>query len=239
MKKFCFLFVFIFCCFILQSSSFVIANADQQEYCRVITDNVMLYADQQAQSPLFILPKSYFCKVLSKNDQMVQVECYGNGNTPAVDGYLKADLVIEYDQVPTDPFLTFYLTTTTHTTLYSDADCTQKIQVVFADRQLNYYGSYLNDWGERLFFVHYNNKYGYVKEVDVAPFTLPLHPLPIIPENTQATQQDGQNSNATALIRTAIIICVSVAGFLAIIVVYKRKSDNPTQIQALPERDYE
>ena len=169
---------------------------------------------------------------------MLLVECYGN-NTPAVDGYVKADLVIAYDQTPYDPYANLSLTTTTHTTLYSDADCTKKIQVVFADRQLNYYGSYINDWGERLFFVHYNNKYGYVKEVDVAPFTIPPHPIPIIDESTDPPQQTGQTSSTTALIRTAIIICVSVAGFLAIIIVYKKKSDNPTQIQALPERDYE
>ena len=43
MKKYCFLFVFIFCCFILQSNTLDTALAEQDAYCRVITDNVILY----------------------------------------------------------------------------------------------------------------------------------------------------------------------------------------------------
>ena len=211
-------------------------------YARIITTDTPFYKNADDTLPLFFLPYTYYVKILGVKGEFTHVECYGDGNTATIDGFVPTAYLYE-DGLPVEnPFVVLELTTVDTTVLYEDAMLSVQSQYVFANRSMQYYGSYLID-GETVYFVGYNNRLGYVKEQNVFPFSIPNHPneltflTPDSP-NEQPTETITNSGENFFGIKVAVIVCLLFAGIIALFVALSKK---PTQnpVAFYDDNDYQ
>lgn len=108
-------------------------------YACVLTDDVYLYATKSEQSGLFVLPKTYYVKVLSTADDFCKVEYLFDGaSTKKITGYCKTEQLTFVDYIPQTPYF-YYLFDLTYYVNPDEKDSPllDKITVTCA-----YYGSY-------------------------------------------------------------------------------------------------
>ncbi len=211
-------------------------------YLRVITDDTPFFQSVTDQSPLFYLPYTYYVKVLGANNGFLHVECYGNGNSVAIDGYVPEGYLFDDGLSVSSPYVVLNITTVNTAVLYADSGQSNSLQYVFKDRNLQYYGTLHTDSGV-LYYVGYNNKLGYVSENDVFPFSIPNHPNELTfiePEQPEDTPDNPEIQSATAFdLRFAIIACLLFAGLVALFMVISKNKPNKVAASFYDENDYE
>lgn len=245
-KSICFFCIFLLLSLLtpLLTSRRVFAEENQFGYMRVVDSNTPFYQDNLGNNLLFYLPKTYFVNVLGKDGDFFHVECYGSGNTPLLDGYVPISNLQEFNSFVESPFLSLTVSTASSCILYKNSTLTEQSQYVFENRTLHYYGVLPVDGGENLIFVFYNGKIGYVKESCLYPFSVPNHPEPINPSTSinNLEQIAPPTSNDTSFngIKIAIIICLGLAGIVALGFALKKKNRRSQAAATfLDDNDYE
>lgn len=202
------------------------SKAEQSVYMRVVDNKTPFFLTTTDSIPLFYLPCSYFVKIIGQTENFYHVECFGVG-TPAIDGLVPKSKLVEIDYQVENPYMQATITTISSCMLYSDCSAKQSLYHIFADRTLNLYGTLFIEGEENLYLVCYNDKLGYVKESCIKPFVMPTHPIPLPqeqkPQNTQTTEIKSPSNNVDGL-KTAIIICLALAGVIALCLAVKRKN---------------
>ncbi len=211
-------------------------------YARIITYDTPFYKNPLDTKPTFYLPYTYYVKVLNYQQNMAHVECYGDGNIIALDGFVPIDYLYNDGLEVVNPYVVLELTTVDTAILYEDSELSIQSQYLFANRKLNYYGQIKN--GENiLYYVSYNSKLGYVKESDVYPFSIPNHPneltflTPEIPE--EPMEETPSNSQDFFGIKIAVIICLLFAGLIGLFVALSVKREKQIATTFYDENDYE
>lgn len=212
-------------------------------YLRVITDDTPFYQNVTDQTPLFYLPYTYYVKIIGSNNGFYHVECYGNGNSPVLDGYVPENYLFDDGLTVTYPYVSLSITTVNSTMLYADSQLKTSLQYVFQDRSMQYYGALNTDNGI-IYYVGYNNRLGYVKESDVFPFSIPNHPNELTfiePEIPETPVDDAPQSSATATfdLKFAIIACLIFAGLVALFIAFSKSKPAKTAVSYYDENDYE
>ncbi len=215
------------------------------EYRRIITEQTPFYLDSEGKQFLFYLPYTYYVKILNMQGDYIHIECYGTGSTVALDGYTPKDMLYYDGLTVINPYPEKVIKTANSTVLYQDINLTESIQYVFQDRELTYYGKAKSTDGNLLFCVCYNNKIGYVKEIDILPFTLENHPNELTFLNNEENKpqipiepKPSTNKTYTNL-KTAIVACLLFAGITAIIVVSNKKTEQRIPTNYYDENDFE
>ena len=242
MKKILIRLLAIIIIFVFISPFSLIMVSANGRYLRVINDTTPFYKTIDETSPLFYLPYTYYVKPLSTNGNYTYVECYGNGGITALDGYVPTELLFEDGLNVINPYVVLELTTQTTSVLYNDASLFEPIQYLFAERQLKYYG-YLNVGEQRIYYVSYNDKLGYIKESDVYPFSIANHPneLTFLPKDNPEILPDEPTTNKgqTFNLKVTITACLIFAGILALIIALKDKPAKKVAISYYDDNDYE
>ncbi len=223
------------------------ARADQSEYYRIVDSETPFFSDNLGQNLLFYLPYTYYVKMLENGGEFSHVECYGEGNTALIDGYVPSEKLFCDGLKTTSPYLSLDIKTLTNTVLYTDATLSTPIQYVFSGRNLKYFGEMPLNGGTKCFFVSYNDKLGYVKESDVEPFEVENHPneLTFLEQDIDSStppptvQNENGESNAQNELRIVIIACLIIAGFIAIAISFRNKPNNKTSLDYYEETDCE
>lgn len=221
--------------------SYASASANEV-YARIITTDTPFYKTPFDESPTFYLPYTYYVKVLNYQQDLAHIECYGDGNITAIDGYVPTEYLYIDNLEVTSPFVVLELTTVGTAILYEDSSLLVQSQYIFKDRKLNYYGQ-LTSNGTTLYFVGYNSKLGYVKESDVYPFSIPNHPNELTfltPEVEETPHQENTSKTQDFFgIKIAIIICLLFAGFIGLFVALSNKREKTVATTFYDENDYE
>ncbi len=213
-------------------------------FARVITEDTPFYQTETSTQPLFFLPYTYYVKILKIDKNFTHVECYGDGDTATIDGFVPTDMLFFDDLSVQNPFVVLQLTTIDTAVLYDDALLFEQSQYIFANRKLNYYGSIETQNG-KAYFVSYNDRLGYIKESDVYPFSIPNHPneltflTPDTPTPPQTETPTQQNANDFFGIRVAIIICILFAGVVALFFALSKRPDKKIASTYYDDNDYE
>ena len=211
-------------------------------YMRVITEETPFYQNADDINPLFYLPYTYYVKVLESNASVTHVECYGNGGTAAIDGFVPTDYLFKDDLAVENPYVVLSITTVGTAVLYEDFTLSNPVQYIFADRELNYYGS-LNHESGKIFYVSYNGRLGYVKEAEVFPFSIPNHPneLTFLTPETPTPTPETPNSATDGVfgLKVAIIVCLIFAGVVALFFALGKKQNQTATTAFYDENDYE
>ena len=233
-------------------SPIVLQVRAKTEYLRVITDDTPFYSDAGGTTLLFNLPYTYYVKVLEYNEMYSHVECFGTGNSIAIDGYVPTSKLFS-DQLPVqNPYLEKEILTISTAVLYQDKALTTPIQYLFSNRTLTYYGHIKSNDGSLLFYVGYNNRLGYVQESTIAPFELPLHPNDLTfitpeqpPNSTDSTpdklspEQNEGTIDSLTIIRIVVIACLLLAGLIALFIAIKNNPTRQVQVGYYDENEYE
>ncbi len=91
------------------SSNAVNTQSLTDAYACILTDDVYLYASSNERSGLFLLPRTYFVKILDVQTDFTKVEYSTDGEkSKKLTGYCKTEQLTFVDYVPTQPY--FYST---------------------------------------------------------------------------------------------------------------------------------
>ena len=136
-----------------------IAEADSYGYACIRSNSVYLYTEENDQSGLFILPYSYYVKVLSEDSAYAFVEYLSDGpSTRKITGYCKLSDLTFVDYIPLRPYLyhTFSVKYTIEDAPVGDDGFLSTMTVTCA-----YYGDY--KVGSKSYcYVLMNDKFGYI-----------------------------------------------------------------------------
>lgn len=213
----------------------------QSEYRRIINHTTPFYKSVNDETPLFFLPYTYYVKVISQNDNFCHVVINGENSKMGIDGFVPTDQLFYDGQEVFLPYLNLYITTVDTAVLYADSTLSSPIQYIFAERSLLYFGEMQSTSG-KLFYVAYNDKLGYVKECDIFPFVIANHPnkLTFITEPEVENDQSALPSTELSInLRTAIIVCLLLAGIIALFIAISNKKSNQNKTNYYEENDYE
>ncbi len=209
-------------------------------YARIITDDTPFFADSEGVEQAFTLPYTYYVKVLEKGELLSHVE-FGAEGSAVIDGYVPTDKLYFDGQEALSPYPAVAITTVGTTSLYADKEGTEREQYIFAGRQLKFLGFWSHN-GKHGCFVEYNGKTGYVKEEEIVPFELPLHPNPLtfLPKQDEQPLPSNSAGGNEFTLKVLIIVCLAFAGILALFVATSKKTGR-AQIAAgyYDENDYE
>ncbi len=210
-------------------------------YARIITEDTPFYQTQQSESPLFFLPYTYYVKIIESGEKLTHVECYGDGNTATLDGFVPTEMLF-YDGLEVqNPYVVLEITTVSTAILYQDSNLSVKSQYLFENRTLQYYGS-LSTPNGRIFYVAYNDRLGYVKESDVFPFSIKNHPNELTfikPTEPLDPPTEEPISEGFFGIKVAIIVALIFAGIIALIFIATNKKESSIAVSFYDDNDYE
>ena len=240
-----FLFISLICGIAVNLFPTRTANAESS-YLRVITEDTPFYQNVSDAEPLFFLPYTYYVKVIESGTNYTRVECKANSDAPAIDGFVPTDMLFSDQLTVVEPYLNLSVKTATTALLFEDSALSTPLQYVFSEREMNYYGKYVNQSGYIVYYVSYNNRLGYVKESDIYPFSYPNHPNELTfikPETPPSTEQTPANpstaSDGTLSIKIIIIASLIFAGVIALIFAIKNRPSRSSAVTFYDENDYE
>jgi len=221
------------------------AYADSNEYLRIINDTTPFFSDNLGNNLLFYLPFTYYVKIIGSTNDFYHVEIESNGLV-SIDGYVPKNQLFKDNLTVSNPYPVISIKTAKDCTFYKDKMLTLPIRYIFGDRDIKYYGFAGEVQNERVYFVSYNNQLGYVKESDISPFSIPIHPNeqtflpPLENPSTQNPDNKDKETNASgnlSELESAVIVCLVIAGVLSLFIVFgKRKTT--TSSAYYDENDY-
>ncbi len=221
MKKFILavlpLFYFILLCF----PPTVRADASSHGYACVLSDETYFYSSENADGGLFILPRTYYVKVLEIKNPYTKVEYLTDGaTTRKLVGYCKTAELTFVDYVPQTPYL-YHFFDVTYTAEHTGGSGDGFLNTVTLT--CAYYGDYFV--GSTAYaYVLQNDGFGYVPR----PASLTY------PENTEYAERnaptdkpsDGaeeEPSSNPAQIAILVVLCLLAPILAAIVLRSSRK----------------
>lgn len=222
-------------------------HADSNEYLRIINEDTPFYSDSLGNNLLFFLPFTYYVKILGSINDFYHVEIEGN-SLVSIDGYVPKSLLFKDNLSVSNPYPVITVKTAKDCTFFKDKELSTPIRYLFNDRDMRYYGFAGVVQNERVYFVSYNNQLGYVKESDISPFSIPLHPNEQTfiqkPEETPSSPNEnkgdiGENLHSPfSELSNAVIICLIIAGVLTLFIIFGKRKTTTASVY-YDENDYE
>lgn len=200
------------------------ANADDGVYAVAAAQDVWFYAAEREDSKLFLLPYTYYVRVLSRGDVYSSVQ-YLDDAPPyrAVRGYCRTDSIRPVDFVPERPFL-YRTVTLAYTLPVTPALGGGNFSRV--ERTFCYYGMRYED-GALLFYVHDENGVcDYIPANE--PLVYELNTDYLSEEVPAAAESGASASPSAAQIVVICIACVAVVG-IAVLVLRSKRSALPRE----------
>lgn len=224
----CFL-VFALC----PTSQIIFAEEENFEWCRITTDNTMLYKEipsSNNESICFSLPTTYFAEILDCAD-----EEYYKVNFNNVVGYVKKENVTKVYSTPLMPFpvdITFCVNSSVQAVI-RDIPSTngEYLGVIPTSKEAIYLGTTTGDeailgLGTEWFYVRFGDDENNLSGFIYAPLTQNLKE---IPENTEEVLLTPAAAEESGFILSPelmdsktilIIICLCVVGFLLLLAIF-------------------
>ncbi|MBQ7642319.1 MAG: hypothetical protein IJS67_00305, partial [Clostridia bacterium] len=130
------------------------ASADEPVYSRILAEDIVIYMDASLTMPWFVLPYSYYVKVLSSDARSVKVEYKGGDPLrPAVKGYIRASDLSVTDETPAAPYPNSSFTVGQSCLLYKDANFLY-FETVTENSTFDFYG-YITRPGDEIYLFGY------------------------------------------------------------------------------------
>ncbi len=217
------------------------ASADEAKYLFISGDQVIFYSDQNAEKPLFYMNRAYYARIIYSTEYLYKVEVFG-GDTPMLDGFILKSEDVYIKEQTQKVFPDFAVTVINSAAMYSDRTLSSVVQYVFPEREMRYYGYFSTPDGEKLVFVNYNGKLGYIKNSDITPFTVPDNspPKPVEPDVTpEPDDKTSEKTDNFFSIKITVIVCLIFAGIIAFFIVKRPVKEKETAASYYDENDFE
>lgn len=223
--------LFALICALLTPVSALAAHAEQTDagqpqelYAVAAERNIYLYSSADEKSGLFILPYTYYVKVLSLGEPFCRVE-YQDDVPPykKVTGYCKKQSLTFVDFVPTRPFLRREITVTytlPEKPAFSPSDAFTSVSVSYL-----FYGTYTVGSAE-YFYVYGNGEFGYLPATEEIVYDLNTDYLAAVSAPTEEPEPPSEEKNeglSGLQIFFICALCVSAVA-VALFVLHGKKS---------------
>ncbi len=210
------------------------ANAETGVYACIVNGDTYLYETQSEENGIFILPQSYYVKVLSKGSSFCYVQYLENvAEFKSVFGYCKTDELLFVDYTPLRPYLYLTFDVKYYIDGSSDLFSTENILSSFS-YQCVYYGDYIVG-SARYSYVLVNGAYGYIPQAQPVSYEMNTDYLSYIvsldpPEEDEDLSEDAKNTEdltdgqEESDNRGIIVVCVAglvVIAATALVVILK------------------
>lgn len=206
------------------------AAQPQELYAVAAERNIYLYSAADEKTGLFILPYTYYVKVLSLGDPFCRVE-YLDDTPPykKVTGYCKKESLTFVDFIPARPFLRREITVTytlPETPAFSPTDGLLSVDVSYL-----FYGTYTVGSAE-YFYVYGNGEFGYLPATEEITYDLNTDYLAAAsaPAEEPEGPSDEKKEGLSGLqIFFLCALCVSVAAIAVFVLLGKRNPPSSAQ----------
>ena len=191
-------------------------------YACILTDSAFFYTDADAKRGLFLLPKSYYVRLLEYRTDYCKIEYQSDvGDLKRLVGYARTEDLTFVDYTPQRPYL--YYVFDLH---YKIEDTTQLDSTFLTEISLScvYYGDYVVG-SERFCYVLRGDEFGYVpkpislsyeENTEYADYLASLQPEPDSSSDSSSETEEKSNSPAQIAILVAICLLVPVLAALVL-----------------------
>lgn len=161
-----------------------LAQADSESYACIVNDDTYFYSSANEDSGLFILPTTYYVKIISKSDDFCFVQYLEDvAEYKAVYGYCKTEALTSVDFTPARPYL-YYTYTATYAVEGNSSGETGNFSTFTCD--CIYYGDYKS--GTTTYrYVSINGEFGYIPKTCEITYPLNTDYLPDEPTEEPAS----------------------------------------------------
>lgn len=196
------------------------AKAEDYPYARVVSPDACLYADFSLTMPRFIVPESYYVKVISAGSEVCRVS-FMDGKTPPIEGYLKTISLSFVNKTPAEIYPDIQLVTVRDEVMFSELRNKTPRAVLSAGETACYYGE-LTLSGATYVYVYSAGCIGYVPKTAFSSFDVPFTDGYLLPtenpssdknsssEDTEKSKSSDYDPGKIIIIAAALIAVVSV-----------------------------
>lgn len=198
------------------------ASPAAEVYAVAARNDVWLYAEENEESGLFLLPYTYYVRVEERGEEFSSV-VYGTDEAPyrAVRGYCKTEMLTFVDFIPERPFLKLEVTLT-----YTVPDFFRDGNGTFdeIERTFHYYGtSYLGT--QRYFYVLSDGVFDYIPAARDVNYELNTDYLTDVSAPAEELPVEEESSSALSGIEiAALILGILAVAAIAFFVLRGRKA---------------
>jgi len=163
----------------------IVAHAESETYACITQSDTYFYTSADEKSGLFILPTTYYVRIISKSDDYCFVQYLEDvAAYKAVYGYCKTETLTFVDFIPARPYL-YYTYSATYTIDGSLAAENGNFSTFSCD--CIYYGDY-KDGTSTYRYVSINGEFGYIPKTCEITYPLNTDYLPKTEEETPAPE---------------------------------------------------
>lgn len=207
----------------------------QGEYARILSENTIFYANPDCTIPKFIIPYSYFVRILQIGTESTKVSYMDqNSGLPASIGYIKTCDLFLFNDIPLNPYPVLKLTLKSDEILFADSDCNYPKTVLTDGCVAVYYGELTID-GITFCYVYASGFIGYVRKNGFASFSILQHELPIssatdldVTDKTESADNEQSDLNeqtttktADETLKTVVIVAVCIVCLSIVYLIFK------------------
>ena len=199
------------------------ASPAAEEYAVAARNDVWLYSEENEESGLFLLPYTYYVRVLERGEEYSAV-VYGEDAAPyrTVEGYCKTDLLTFVGFIPERPFLKLEVTLTYTVPGTSSEMGNGTFDEI--ERTFHYYGtSYLGT--QRYFYVLSDGVFDYIPAARDVNYELNTDYLTDVSAPAEELPVEEESSSALSGIEiAALILGILAVAAIAFFVLRGRKA---------------
>ncbi len=216
--------------FLLVAASFfsppISARADVLRYAVAANDGVWFYASENEDERLFLLPESYYVRVLSEEENFSAVEYLVN-DPPfrKVVGYCQTAALTFVDFIPARPFLKKELTVS-YTLHNGGADFGDRPVFSEIERSYVYYGMRY-EGGVSYAYVLYEGSFGYIPVEGEPAFEKNDDYLSVSTEPEEGASPEAKGGLSAAQIAVICVVCVAAVA-AAVFILRGRRRASPS-----------
>lgn len=219
-------------------------NASEYNYARILSEDVELYSDALGQKTLFILPYSYYVKVLTLGLTYSKIAYAPYGENLSVPYYVKTENLTFVDYTPEAPYPSLQLVTSYTTSLFFD-NTTKNVSKSIAEQEKMLFCGELSVGNVELVYVWCNGDFGYVKKNTLLGFTLPLNTDVIITESestqseisSEPLSSDSDSEKNEDIKRVAIVLFTCIGAISIVYFIFVPSKKRPVELTTLDTDD--
>ena len=200
------------------------AGADTLRYAVAADSNVWFYSSESEEAKVFLLPETYYVRVLNEGERFSAVEYLVN-DAPyrKIMGYCETAALTFVDFIPARPFLRKQITVSY--SIAADDAFADAFPDVFGsiERTFVYYGLRYEN-GDRYAYVLYDGTFGYIPIEEEPVFERNDDYLSVPSGSVEGAKPSAKGGLSAIEIVAICIACVAAVAVAALVVRGKRKS---------------
>ena len=192
------------------------------DYACILSDDTYFYTAAEGRTGLFLLPKSYYVRLVDYRNDYCKVEYQTDTSAKRLVGYVKTDALTFVDYIPARPYL--YYVFDVKYTIEESSPTTSEFLTEFTVSCV-YYGDYMIG-SERYCYVLRGEEFGYIpkpvtltyeENTEYADYLQAQQPESLPPDQSAQTPSAGNGGSSPAQIAILVVICLLVPILAALV----------------------